>query len=131
MFPLGIVTNGEQEILAKPGDRGKFDEANFKEEEVVKMIKDAKVTRRMQERYWNEIFELEEEDSEGERDEREPDDERRAGKGNEDDDDEESDGDDGDDGDDGAEEDDQEPTTGESAEVNDDRRDPKPERDEL
>ncbi len=64
--PHGIVTNGSQDILARPGERNKFDDGPVDEEEVKKVIADAKVSQRQAERYWEEIMEVEGVDQEGE-----------------------------------------------------------------
>ena len=73
------MTDGKQDIIAKPGERSKYDDGNFKDKEVIKFIQDAKVTRRMQERYWSQIFEdSEEEDSEPDEEEEKPGRERRS-----------------------------------------------------
>lgn len=60
----GIVTDGHQEIIARPGERNKFDDGGFQEAEVMKLIEDAKVTKRMQRRYLEQIFEDDEDEEE-------------------------------------------------------------------
>eukprot|EP00112_Aurelia_sp_Birch-Aquarium-sp1_P001864 Seg1202.12 transcript_id=Seg1202.12/GoldUCD/mRNA.D3Y31 product="Lysine-specific demethylase 8" protein_id=Seg1202.12/GoldUCD/D3Y31 len=62
--PHGIVTDGHQEIIARPGERNKFDDGGFQEAEVMKLIEDAKVTKRMQRRYLEQIFEDDEDEEE-------------------------------------------------------------------
>jgi len=131
--PHGIVTDGKQKILAKPGERNKFDDAQFQVSEVMKFIKDAKVTRRMQEHYWREIFEEEEDEEENERDdEEEPgqdrnseDVERKFKNQKRRAEEQEEDNDDGD------EEDGTDATEGAGSEVDSGSKDPKADRDEL
>ena len=125
------MTDGKQKIIAKPGERNKFDDAHFQVSEVMKLIKDAKVTRRMQEHYWREIFEDEEE--ENERDEEEEpeqdpnfeDSEGRFKNQNRNAEDQEEDNDDGD------EEDGNDATEGAGSQVGGSSKDPKADRDEL
>ena len=127
------MTDGKQKILAKPGERNKFDDAQFQASEVMKFIKDAKVTRRMQEHYWREIFEEEEDEEENERDdEEEPgqdrnseDVERKFKNQNRRAEEQEEDNDDGD------EEDGTDATEGAGSEVDSGSKDPKADRDEL
>lgn len=62
MSTLGIVTDGEQKIVAKPGERSKFEDGGFQQDEVAKFINDAKVTQRMEDVYLRGIFDDEEEE---------------------------------------------------------------------